>query len=134
MALIETIWTEACSNNRWGYNVICTVARPSCTGGAQGTVGLGLQDRPNGWGSEFTRSSGPNLVSCKILCKVSYVVSLQGVATVYVVVLMVVIVMGLEVLTNHIGVDEEDTMGSSIVSFDGIPSGKKLWVHLWKIS
>ena len=36
---------------------------------------------------------------------------------------MVVMVLGLEVLTNHIGIDYEGTMGSSIGSFDGMTYG-----------
>ena len=32
--------------------------------------------------------------------------------------------MGLEVLTNHIGLDDEGTMGSSVGSFDDITYGK----------
>ena len=39
--------------------------------------------------------------------------------------MMVVVVLGLEVLMNHIGIDEEDTLGSSVGSFDGITYGKK---------
>ena len=46
---------------------------------------------------------------------------------------MVVLVLGLEVLINHIGIDDEDTLGSSVVSFDGMTYGKKLWVHCQKI-
>ena len=34
-------------------------------------------------------------------------------------VLVVVLVLGLEVIINHIGINEEDTMGSSVGSFDG---------------
>ena len=40
-------------------------------------------------------------------------------------VLMVVLVLGLEVLMNHIGLDEEDTVGSSVGSSDGINYEKK---------
>ena len=50
--------------------------------------------------------------------KVSYVEAVQGVATVYVVVLMVVVLLVLELIMNHIDIDEEYKMGSSIVSFD----------------
>ena len=39
-------------------------------------------------------------------------------------VLMVVLVLGLEVIINHIGIDEEDMMGSSVGSFDGTTNGK----------
>ena len=39
--------------------------------------------------------------------------------------LMVVKVMGLEVLMNHIGLDDEDTLGSSVGSFDGMTYEKK---------
>ena len=39
-------------------------------------------------------------------------------------VLMVVLVLGLEVIINHIGIDEEDMMGSSVGSFDGTTHGK----------
>ena len=46
---------------------------------------------------------------------------------------MVVMVMGLEVLINHIGIHDEDIMGSYVGSFDGITYGKKLWVHFQKI-
>ena len=48
-------------------------------------------------------------------------------------VLMVVLVLGLEVIINHIGIDEEDTMGSSVGSFDCTTNGKYLWVHCQKI-
>ena len=33
---------------------------------------------------------------------------------------MVVLVLGLEVIMHHIGIDNEDNMGSSVGSFDGI--------------
>ena len=36
---------------------------------------------------------------------------------------MGVLVMGLEVLTNHIGLDDEGTIGSSVGSFDDITYG-----------
>ena len=48
-------------------------------------------------------------------------------------VLVVVLVLGLEVIINHIGIDEEDTMGSSVGSFDCTTNGKYLWVHCQKI-
>ena len=38
---------------------------------------------------------------------------------------MVVLVMGLDILMNHIGLDEEDTMGSSVGSSYGITCEKK---------
>ena len=47
---------------------------------------------------------------------------------------MVVLVLRLEVLTNHIGLDDEDPLVSSIGSFDGMNYGKNLWVHCQKIS
>ena len=47
---------------------------------------------------------------------------------------MVVVVLGLELLMNHIGIDEEDTMGSYVGYFDGITYGKTLWVRCCKIS
>ena len=47
-------------------------------------------------------------------------------------VLIVVLVMVLGVLMNHIDIDEEDTLGYSIGSSDGITYGKNLWVHFWK--
>ena len=40
-----------------------------------------------------------------------------------------VVVLVLKVLTNYVGIDEEDTMGSSVGSFDSITYEKKLWVH-----
>ena len=39
--------------------------------------------------------------------------------------LIVVLFMGLGVLMNHIGIGEEDTLGSSVGSSDGIAYGKK---------
>ena len=39
-------------------------------------------------------------------------------------VLMVVLVLGLEFLINHIGINEKYTMGSSVGSFDGTTHGK----------
>ena len=39
-------------------------------------------------------------------------------------VLMAVLVLGLEVIINHIGIDEEDMIGSSVGSFDGTTNGK----------
>ena len=42
---------------------------------------------------------------------------------------MVVLLLGLEVLMNHIGIDEEDTFVSSVGSFNGITYGKYMWVH-----
>ena len=44
-----------------------------------------------------------------------------------------VLIMGLEVLMNHIGLDDEDTMGSSVGPFDGMIYGKNLWIHFQKI-
>ena len=38
---------------------------------------------------------------------------------------MVVLVLGLEVLMNHIGLDGEDMLGSSVGSFDGMTYEKK---------
>ena len=40
-------------------------------------------------------------------------------------VLMVMLVLKLEVLMNHIGLDDEDTLGSSVESFDGMTYKKK---------
>ena len=37
---------------------------------------------------------------------------------------MVVLVLGLEVMINHIGINDKDTMGSSVGSFDGTTHGK----------
>ena len=37
---------------------------------------------------------------------------------------MVVLVLGLEVLMNHIGLDGEDMLGSSVGSFDGMNDEK----------
>ena len=37
---------------------------------------------------------------------------------------MVVLVLVLEVLMNHVGLDDKDTMGSSVESFDGMTYGK----------
>ena len=48
--------------------------------------------------------------------------------------LIVVLVLELEVLMNQSGINEEDTLGSSVGSSDGITYGKNLWVHFWKIS
>ena len=39
-------------------------------------------------------------------------------------VLMAVLILGLELIINHIGIYEEDTMGSSVGSFDGTTNGK----------
>ena len=39
-------------------------------------------------------------------------------------VLMAVLVLGLEVIINHIGINEENNMGSSVGSFDGTTNGK----------
>ena len=47
--------------------MICSVARPSSTGGSQGGMWLVSQDRPNGWGIELTRFHGTNVVSCEII-------------------------------------------------------------------
>ena len=38
---------------------------------------------------------------------------------------MVVLVLGLKLLINHIGIDDEDTLGSSVGSFGGINYVKK---------
>ena len=42
---------------------------------------------------------------------------------------MVVLILGLELIMNHIGLDEEDMLVSSVGSFDGITYGKNLWDH-----
>ena len=47
---------------------------------------------------------------------------------------MVVLVLGLKLLINHIGIDDEDTMGSSVGSFGGMTYVKNLCVRLQKIS
>ena len=46
---------------------------------------------------------------------------------------MLVLILEMEVLINHIGIDEEDTLGSSVGSSDGITHLKNLWVHCWEI-
>ena len=58
-------------------------------------------------------------------------------------VLMALLILGLEVIINHIGIYEEDTMGSSVGSFDGTTNGKisvgslteffliKGQIHIW---
>ena len=48
-----------------------------------------------------------------------------GVATVQYEVLMLMIVLGLEVIMNHIRLDDEDNLGSSVGSFDGMTYGEK---------
>ena len=91
---------------------------------------LGSQDRPNGWGREYTRFYGPNVVSYKIVWKVSEVDPWLGVETVKYEVFMVVLVLGLKFLMNHTWHDDEDTLGSSVGSFDVMTYGRrKLWVH-----
>ena len=68
MLMTETkIQTEEYSNNRLGYNVICSTVRPSKVGGSQGNVVLVSQDRPNTWDIESTHFHRPNVVSCKIV-------------------------------------------------------------------
>ena len=47
---------------------------------------------------------------------------------------MVVLVLGVGVLMNHIVIDEEDTLGSSVRSSDGITYGGKPIKHCWKIA
>ena len=61
---------EACSDNQRVYGVMWTAACPSSAGGAQGGKGLGLQDRPNGWGIEYTRFHRMNVVIYNIVWKV----------------------------------------------------------------
>ena len=39
---------------------------------------------------------------------------------------MVVLVLELEVIMNHIGINDKDMMGSSVGSFDGMTYGKNL--------
>ena len=46
--------------------------------------------------------------------------------------LPLVLVLGLEVRMNHIGIDYKDTLGSSTGSFDGMNYGKNLLVNLQK--
>ena len=82
MELTETIYIEACSNNRLGYVVIWAATRPSYSNGAHSGVGLGSQERPNGWGSESMRFHGLNVVSCKIVWKLSDVEEVRGKTTV----------------------------------------------------
>ena len=48
-------------------------------------------------------------------------------------VLMVVLVLVLEVLINHIGLNDEDILGSYVGSFDGTNYEKNLWIHCQKI-
>ena len=92
---------------------------------------------PAQWGGgESMRFHGPKLMRCMIMWKLAEVEPEWGVETVKNEVLMVVLVLGLEVLMNHIGIYDEDTMGSSVGSFDGMTYEKNLWVHckkfLWR--
>ena len=57
---------------------------------------------------------------CKIVWKVSEVETLLVMETVKGELLVVVLVLGLEILMNHIGLNDEDTMGCSFGSFDGM--------------
>ena len=67
--------------------------------------GGGSQDQSNWWGSDSTHFHRPNVVSCEILWKMSDVKAVRGVETLYDVVVMVVLVLGLGVLMNNIGID-----------------------------
>ena len=68
MLLTETkIRSEAYSQNFLGYDVTCSAARPSSAGEAQGRVGIVTRERTVGWGIDFTRYHGPNVVSCEII-------------------------------------------------------------------
>ena len=46
---------------------------------------------------------------------------------------MMVLVLGLEVIMNHIGINDEDTLVSSVGSFCGKTYEKNLWVNCQKI-
>ena len=46
------ISTMAYFQDRLGYKITCSSARPSSAGGAQGGVGLVTRERPDGWGIE----------------------------------------------------------------------------------
>ena len=50
--------------------MMCDVARPSRSGGAQVGEGLALQDRSNRWGGESMCFHGPNVVRCEIVWNV----------------------------------------------------------------
>ena len=71
--IMETRQTEACYNNRRVYVMRGAAERISRAGVSQDGVGVGSQDRPNGWGSKSTRFHGTNVVSCEIVWKVSAV-------------------------------------------------------------
>ena len=67
MLLAKTkIQIEAYLHNRMGYNITCSEAHPSRSGGYQGVIGLVTRERPNGWGIESMRFHGTNVVSCEI--------------------------------------------------------------------
>ena len=70
MSVTKTIWMEACSNNRQGYDVMYAMDRPSRFGRSQDGEGLGLQDRSIRWRGYSTRFHRPNVVSCEIVWKV----------------------------------------------------------------
>ena len=130
--LTEKKQTEAYFKNRRGYDTRSAAALPSRAGVSHDGVGLGSRDYTNGWWRNSTRFHGTDVVRCKIVYKVSAVEPWGGVEEVNDDVLMVVLVLGLEVLTNQIGLDEEDTLGYSVGSFDGLTYGKNLWLHFQK--
>ena len=72
MFLIEKkISTTTYCRNRLGDDMTSLAARPSSAGGAQGGVGLVTRLRPAGWGIESTHYHRPNVVSCKIITRLT---------------------------------------------------------------
>ena len=54
-------------HNWLGYDVVCSTAVTTDTGGSHGWVGLVVRELPQGWNVESTRFHGTNVVSCKVV-------------------------------------------------------------------
>ena len=68
MVLTETNFTgQYYCHNRLGYNMVCSLAITTNSGGVQGGVGLVFQDQTKGWSVESTCFHKKNVVSCEIV-------------------------------------------------------------------
>ena len=72
MLLAKTkIQIEAYLHNRMGYNITCSEAHPSRSGGYQGGAGLVMRGGGFSWGIDSTHYHRPNVVSCDIVAGIT---------------------------------------------------------------
>ena len=100
-SLTETIWTETCLDNWWGYDMRRATARTSHVDGAQGGVVLGSRYQLNGRGRKSMRFHGMNVGSYDNVLMLSDGLLVWGLTTVWDEVLMVVLGLVWEANESH---------------------------------